>query len=164
ELDSALAPRLESRNTSTPLREVQSNELENLSAPPRPERLASRNLNTSTPLHEVQSNELENLSAPSHLERPASRNLNTSTPLREVQSNELENLSVLSCPGLRDLNSPASLRSFNASASPTLPPCFNDMDTIFQLAPWLCANPNVLQFANAVVGLVVGGYAHPPLA
>ncbi|CAB4435209.1 unnamed protein product [Rhizophagus irregularis] len=119
ELDSALAPRLESRNISTPLRKVQSNELENLSAPPHPEHLASRNLNTST-------------------------------PLREVQSNELENLSVLSYPGLRDLNSPASLRSFNASASPTLPSCFNDMDTIFQLATWLCANPNVLQFANAI--------------
>ncbi|CAB4410279.1 unnamed protein product [Rhizophagus irregularis] len=183
ELDSALAPRPESRslNTSTPLREVQSNELENLSAPPRPERPASRSLNKSTPLREIQSNELENLSAPLRLERPASRSLNTSTPLREIQSNGLENLSYPSRPerlasrslntstplreiqsnglenlsspsrpGLRDLNSPASLRSFNASASPTLPSCFNDMDTIFQLATWLCANPNVLQFANAI--------------
>ncbi|PKY54212.1 hypothetical protein RhiirA4_472888, partial [Rhizophagus irregularis] len=79
-----------------------------------------------------------------------SRSLNTSTPLREIQSNGLENLSSPSRPGLRDLNSPASLRSFNASASPTLPSCFNDMDTIFQLATWLCANPNVLQFANAI--------------
>ncbi|CAB4446952.1 unnamed protein product, partial [Rhizophagus irregularis] len=183
ELDSALAPRPESRslntstplrevqsnelenlsapsrperpasrslNTSTPLREIQSNELENLSAPPRPERPASRSLNTSTPLREIQSNELENLSSPSRPERPASRSLNTSTPLREIQSNGLENLSSPSRPGLRDLNSPASLRSFNASASPTLPSCFNDMDTIFQLATWLCANPNVLQFANAI--------------
>ncbi|CAB4435242.1 unnamed protein product [Rhizophagus irregularis] len=152
ELDSALAPRPESRslNISTPLREVQSNELENLSAPSRPERPASRSLNTSTPLREIQSNELENLSAPPRPERPASRSLNTSTPLREIQSNELENLSSPSRPGLRDLNSPASLRSFNASASPTLPSCFNDMDTIFQLATWLCANPNVLQFANAI--------------
>uniref|UniRef100_U9UQY9 Uncharacterized protein n=2 Tax=Rhizophagus irregularis TaxID=588596 RepID=U9UQY9_RHIID len=181
ELDSALAPRPESRNlnTSTPLREVQSNELENLSAPPRLERPASRSLNTSTPLREIQSNGLElsfpsrserpesrslntstplreiqsngleNLSAPPRLERPASRSLNTSTPLREIQSNGLE-LSSPSRPGLRDLNSPASLRSFNASASSTLPSCFNDMDTIFQLATWLCANPNVLQFANAI--------------
>ncbi|CAG8751353.1 889_t:CDS:2 [Rhizophagus irregularis] len=149
ELDSALALHLEFRNTSTSLREVQSNELENLSAPPHPEYLASRNLNTSTPLHEVQSNELENLlapphpefqsnelenlSAPSHLKHPASRNLqssknlNTSTPLHEVQSNELENFSVLSCPELRDLNFSASLRSFNASTFPILPPCFNNM-------------------------------------
>ncbi|CAB4495988.1 unnamed protein product [Rhizophagus irregularis] len=174
ELDSALALHLEFRNTSTSLREVQSNELENLSAPPHPEHLASRNLNTSTPLHKVQSNELENLlapphpecpasrnlntstkrfrqatltstlhkvqsnelenlSAPSHLKHPASRNLqssknlNTSTPLREVQSNELENFSVLSCPELRDLNFSASLRSFNASAFPILPPYFNNM-------------------------------------
>ncbi|RGB21753.1 hypothetical protein C1646_777334, partial [Rhizophagus diaphanus] len=152
ELDSALAPRLESRslNTSTSLREVQSNGLENLSAPSRPERPASRSLNTSTPLCEVQSNGLENLSAPPRLECPASRSLNTSTPLREIQSNGLENLSVLSCPGLRDLNSPASLHSFNASASPTLPLYFNDMDTIFQLATWLCVNPNILQLANAI--------------
>ncbi|EXX74328.1 hypothetical protein RirG_052110 [Rhizophagus irregularis DAOM 197198w] len=100
--------------TST-LHKVQSNELENLSAPSHLKHPASRNLQSSNSL------------PPSHPEHLASRNLNTSTPLHEVQSNELENFSVLSCPELRDLNFSASLRSFNASTFPILPPCFNNM-------------------------------------
>lgn len=149
DLDSASAPRPESRdlNTSASLRDIHRNidefdstsasrpeslqeinrntdDLENSLAPSRPR---SRNSDLSTPLHEV----------------PRSRNSDTSTPLREVHRNtdELDSASAPSCPGSRDLNT---------SASPTLPPCFNDMDTIFQLATWLCANPNVLQFANAI--------------
>jgi hypothetical protein len=153
EFDSTSAPRPES------LQEINRNtdELENLSAPSRPR---SRNLDFSTPLREVprsrnstplqeinrNTDELENLSAPS---RPRSRSLDISTPLREVHRNtdEVDSASAPSRPGSRDLNTSVSIRSFN---TPTLPPCFNDMDTIFQLATWLCANPNVLQFANAI--------------
>jgi len=51
-----------------------------------------------------------------------------------------------------------TFRSNNASAfglaptfptpfAPTLPTPFRDMETIYQLCSWLCANPNVLQFA-----------------
>ena len=37
--------------------------------------------------------------------------------------------------------------SLAPASAPTLPRLFHDMDTIYQLCSWLCANPNVLQFA-----------------
>ncbi|PKY60621.1 hypothetical protein RhiirA4_484524 [Rhizophagus irregularis] len=159
DLDSASAPRPESRslNTSALLRDIHKNmdefdstsasypeslqginrnidDLENSLAPSCPR---FRNSDLSTPLREVS----------------RSRNLDTSTPLREVHRNtdEFDSVSAHLRSGSRDLNTPASLCLINTSASPTLPPCFNDIDTIFQLTTWLCANPNVLQFANNAI-------------
>ncbi|CAG8756883.1 6284_t:CDS:2, partial [Rhizophagus irregularis] len=152
DLENSLAPscpRFRNSDLSTPLHEV-----------PR-----SRNSDISTHLCEVHTkntDDLENSLALLHsksrnsdLSTPLrevsrSRNLDTSTPLREVHRNtdELDSVSAHSRPESRDLNTSASLCLINTFASPTLPPCFNDMDTIFQLTTWLCANPNVLQFAN----------------
>ena len=73
--------------------------------------------------------------------------MNISTPLREVHR---DSTSAPSRPGSKHSDISVSLCLFNEPAGPTLPPCFNDMDTIFQLATWLCANPNFLQFANAI--------------
>ncbi|GBC16542.2 dual specificity protein phosphatase 14-like [Rhizophagus irregularis DAOM 181602=DAOM 197198] len=74
----------------------------------------------------------------------------------EVHRNtdDLDSTSAPSRPGSRDLNILASLHLINAFASPTLPLCFNNMDTIFQLTIWLCANPNVLQFANDIYSFI----------
>ncbi|UZO03819.1 uncharacterized protein OCT59_024220 [Rhizophagus irregularis] len=143
DLDSASAPRPESRalNTSASLRDIHKNmdEFDSTSAS-CPESLQEINRNTD---------DLENSLAPSYdlenslaLLRSKSRNSDLSISLREVSRS-------------RNLDTSTPLRELlyvcNTSASPTLPPCFNDIDTIFQLTTWLCANPNVLQFANNAI-------------
>ena len=87
--------------------------------------------------------------------------------LSHKNSDELDDSLAPSHPGPRNSDISAPLRPFNVSAAaPTLPPCFNDMDTIFQLATWLCANPKVLQFANAIYSSMqtsfVNGYQFMP--
>ncbi|CAG8751087.1 9137_t:CDS:2, partial [Rhizophagus irregularis] len=116
------------------LQEINRNtdDLENSLAPSFPR---SRNSDIST----RNTDDLENSLA---LLRSKSRNSDLSISLREVSRS-------------RNLDTSTPLRELlyvcNTSASPTLPPCFNDIDTIFQLTTWLCANPNVLQFANNAI-------------
>ncbi|PKB98044.1 hypothetical protein RhiirA5_432044 [Rhizophagus irregularis] len=151
DLDSASAPRPESRalNTSASLRDIHKNmdEFDSTSAS-CPESLQEINRNTDDLENSLApSYDLENSLALLHSksgnsdlsislrEVSRSRNLDTSTPLREVHRNtdELDSVSAHSRPESRDLNTSASLY------------------TIFQLTTWLCANPNVLQFANNAI-------------
>src|ERR1700733_769164 len=87
--------------------------------------LASPN-NTYTP---IVLDESDNASTSLH---QGSKNSNTSTPLCEVHRNtdELDSTSAPSRPGSKHSDISAFLCLFNEPAGPTLPPCFNDMDTI----------------------------------